>query len=967
MDTQERKPLIAEKFTRASFLLWVMLLPQVVLAIINVSYYTLIRGEVTITQAGLWTDVFIFEGGLIAIGLALMAFFASAKRCLGLIACVFLFLLNIGYLFFVTYYIEDFVPDTVDMWIFPVGAFIYCQFSLVMPVIFYTGLRIACMPLPISKTADISVSIGVSLIIPLFGYTMMFVLAELMAGIGIPDVVMVGAFIGVTAIMMFAILRLLTYIYVVLKDGKNGQLALAAIVGLVFPLAGLSLNISIPFPVDFQSVWVYVMAIINGIILMISFKEGSKLNTLSWCCRCLMYPFSLYFFLVFLPFMPLSLPAIIAVGSGFLILAPTVLFIIHTRKLIDEGKCVVASHGFVTAAILFVVMFAVIPSLMTAGAFSDKAALTRAIDAAYNPDYTSAADIDAKQIERTLIKLKQMKEGIFLPFISPAYNKIVFNGMVLPDYKIEEMYKMFVGQEMPERKFDGNFSFRARPRIDSRWANPIPDRNVEISNIKVDSLRNGEFVKATVQLTLDNRGGRNSEFVTDIEPGPGVMVCGYRLRMNGEDAEGLVFEKKAAMWVYHMIRDFSNRDPGLLVYKSDNVLKLSVYPFAAGEQRVTAIDFIYPAAVKPDIRIGDKPISFSDQSEDAKAVSIATADSGKFIILTGNRLAKLPAVGRKPYIHFIVDCSVAADKEFGRFSKMMFDLAGQSGIDTCKITLANFKSYSITDKPIGAGNIEQTMQGAVKPVFEGGLCYERAIIGELLKYEKASDEDLSVKLSVPVFVVIKAAVSKTVPAGDMSVFGLITPDVPRYYIANSSAAFDAVAFAGKTSQEFDALPKPEDVVILKGDDCVEVCLKNAGTGILHFNSPAAVPQIYQPDNGTFQPFEDVVNLGGEELYAKGLSLWNRYRQTACKPYTIDEATPGLVQDSKACGILIPYTSYIVLENSAQLEILKRKERQRLNSNNALEFDEFMESPAPPVLLLLPFVFAMLFFKKRLAK
>jgi di/tricarboxylate transporter len=57
--------------------------------------------------------------------------------------------------------------------------------------------------------------------------------------------------------------------------------------------------------------------------------------------------------------------------------------------------------------------------------------------------------------------------------------------------------------------------------------------------------------------------------------------------------------------------------------------------------------------------------------------------------------------------------------------------------------------------------------------------------------------------------------------------------------------------------------------------------------------------------------------------------------------------------------MTPLTSYTVLENSAQLELLKRKEKQGLNANQALEFDEFMESPAPSALLLAPLAVILL--------
>ncbi len=246
------------------------------------------------------------------------------------------------------------------------------------------------------------------------------------------------------------------FIYLWLNNYKAGHLVLLLAVGLAGPLGGLALNSQLPFPCDFQSLFVYVLAVINGLVLLLNFKEGTKREVLGWFLRCLMYPFSLYFFLVFLPFLPLSLIAMIAAGSGFLILAPTALFIVHTQKLVDEGKRVANLLGWKAVLLLFAIGFAVMPAIISTRALSDRHSLTQAIDAVYSPDYTNKnIEIKLESVKRSLLKLRGMKDGIFLPFISTFYNKVVFNGMVLPDHKMNEMYLMFFGQDSryAERSF----------------------------------------------------------------------------------------------------------------------------------------------------------------------------------------------------------------------------------------------------------------------------------------------------------------------------------------------------------------------------------------------------------------------------------------------------------------------------------------------------------------------------------
>ena len=58
---------------------------------------------------------------------------------------------------------------------------------------------------------------------------------------------------------------------------------------------------------------------------------------------------------------------------------------------------------------------------------------------------------------------------------------------------------------------------------------------------------------------------------------------------------------------------------------------------------------------------------------------------------------------------------------------------------------------------------------------------------------------------------------------------------------------------------------------------------------------------------------------------------------------------SIVATSRETGILLPATSYIVVENSAQWKMLQMKEKQKLGSLEALEF---METPEPGFWILL---------------
>lgn len=90
------------------------------------------------------------------------------------------------------------------------------------------------------------------------------------------------------------------------------------------------LNRGIEFPVDFQSWDVYALTIANAAILFGVSWRGSSAPRLSFALLCGALPFSVYLFVVFLPYTPL---AVLFFGAGFLILAPTLLLALHLYLL----------------------------------------------------------------------------------------------------------------------------------------------------------------------------------------------------------------------------------------------------------------------------------------------------------------------------------------------------------------------------------------------------------------------------------------------------------------------------------------------------------------------------------------------------------------------------------------------------------------------------------------------------------
>ena len=119
-------------------------------------------------------------------------------------------------------------------------------------------------------------------------------------------------------------------------------------VDLVFPVVGLLVNKRLfldglgggtknGISGDFSSPWFFGLAVLNGVLLCCPApaRPGWYLALLAG--RSVPLGYTAYFILVFLPFLPLSVLAVVAIGTGFLILTPLVLLLVHIRALADDA------------------------------------------------------------------------------------------------------------------------------------------------------------------------------------------------------------------------------------------------------------------------------------------------------------------------------------------------------------------------------------------------------------------------------------------------------------------------------------------------------------------------------------------------------------------------------------------------------------------------------------------------------
>ncbi|MEI8342764.1 MAG: hypothetical protein WCH43_14665, partial [Verrucomicrobiota bacterium] len=297
-----RKPLLPDSIKKPHLLLWVSVLPQVVLLLVNLRAFWIVSGECAPWQKGMFGRIFAFELTLIIGAAALAVLFQAKRKFIPWSLNWGLLVAPILYLWLVTWQIGGMlIPASVAAWILPPDQLLYYQYSLMMPVIFYATVRLACLDIQVSRLWEVGVVAGAVFGPPVFwvifwqGCRLFF--HAFPTGFNEIFGVAVGVtFLCSSVIVVAGVTRACVGGYFAIR--RKGAFALGILsffVGIAGPFGGLCLNSKIPFPADFQSWPVYAMALLNGLLLMLPEFKTPWLRRFTWLARCALFPFTLYF------------------------------------------------------------------------------------------------------------------------------------------------------------------------------------------------------------------------------------------------------------------------------------------------------------------------------------------------------------------------------------------------------------------------------------------------------------------------------------------------------------------------------------------------------------------------------------------------------------------------------------------------------------------------------------------------
>jgi len=842
----------------------------------------------------------------------------------------------IAFIYLYLFYLDEIIPSSIPQWMVSSSFFLYVG-TFLMPTLVYALLILVAHFTEENKEYKAWVNFLIAVAIPISAYLFIQIILPLWQpfekDFGIHSMLILV--IALTLVFLFFLIRGVFILTTKkLEVWKAYQIFWKVPIAIILPLIGLGVNNGSLFNSfgvggvgifgDFNNSWFYLLAIVNGILICLPNLEHKLYRLVLFVGRCTCFAYTFYFFLVFLPFLPLSLIAVIAMGTGFLMLTPLLLFLLHVNQLSKDFNFLKKLFSNKLIIGISLLSFFIIPASITITYLNDKKVLNETLTYLYSPDYSLEYDVDKKSVRKTLDVIKSYKSsrgrvfGSETPYLSSYFNYLVMDNLSLSDSKIDRIEKIFFGKTPFNRR------------------SPVRQNDdVQISNIETrsvyDKAQNAWKSWIDLELTNENENNGFAEYKTEIDLPEGCWISDYYLYVGDRKEAGILAEKKAAKWIFSQIRN-ENRDPGILYYLKSNKVAFKVFPFAKAEIRKTGIQFLHKEPIRLNIdsnivELGNAEETTYKKTETAHAVYISAKDK-----------ESLKSVKREPYFHFLVDVSIRQNANRGAFIKRIEQLVEDepSLLANAKISFVNSFVHTMTLK-------DDWKQLYEKQDFEGGFYLDRAIRKILFHAHKDKSE------SYPVIVVVTDSIQHAVLDRDFSDLSFTFPESDIFFNLDGNGNL----------KEHSLMNNPMEEITRAKPRC-RFCER-----VLEYKL-ADNSSVYLADNN--QPSillkKDLFEIEETEIeerdWNSALNMQAKWLSQNLHPESSDKEWLNLVKYSFISRVMSPVTSYLVVENEAQKAMLKKKQKQVLSANKALDLGEETTSMSEPGLIILSILLLLIF-------
>ncbi len=898
--------------TNPRWLFAVNTLPLLIFSWLAYRQYTLIESLLEPTEKGDWL-MFAYATAVLLISVSGAAVWLTRNKQRVPVALVTgLFIATGLYLFFGAWSMEDLTPWRVPRWLAGDDLLLYL-FTFAMPAMGYSLLTAVHYATPEPESRKIWPNFAGAFGIPLMIYGFGAVLVPMLGRVssGFFEYLFVIAFVASTVAFLFFLVRGI-YLLAQSRDHLIEEYRLGWMVPLaiIFPLLGLMINNGHWQPGeirhagnavfgDFSHAAFYIMALVNGILLCLPAYDNKLYRLFLFLGRSVLLAFIVYFFVVFLPYLPLSIGAILLVGVGFLMLTPLMLLPVQLTAIRDDFRYLAGKFDRKFLMAIGVMAFLMIPLFISLRYVQDKAALDSALDYVYAPADANLEALNVSGLERAIAAIDEHKGrrndfgfATGTPYLSAYYRWLVLDNLTLSDEKLTTLQRIFSGADAWS---SSGSNFRDNDLVS------LTEASVETA---WDPKQEAWSSWVNLKLTQADSTLGLGEYRTVFELPEGTFINDYYLYVEGKKEHGILAERKAATWVYNNIVR-GNRDPGLLRYVTANEVEFKVFPFRAGETRRTGIRFLHREPLTLDF--DGETLQLGLAGEHAVSSALTNAD-GERLYLTKEEKGALPQVQRKVSVHFVVDASRQSPNTEEAMISRVTDFASKLPLGTPRprLTLAGTFHETI--------DFEGDWETRLKKIEPGGFFAQRAVENILsAELEKPGDTDYQIVVVkndgvAPIFTNDFSAWAAAYPEGDDYYQLGVDQQLYLHHLARNPADYESPVLA--------FLPAK---MVHKGNGRY-YAIDGAG---------AILPtgKVFNYTNLSTNDWASAVALRQQYLANQQTG------QTGYRPW-LDE-----VRGSFQTRVLMPTTAYMVVENEAQKEALRRKQAETLDADPALDLEE----------------------------
>ncbi len=870
------------------------------------------------------------------------------------------------FLCLLTWRYDELLPLSVPRWMVPTDP-VLMAWTFLMPTLAHAMLALVAYFTPDDRPHQAAINFGLATLMPIGGA----VVAEIGSWLRtlLPDsfgsnssgqapywwqstMVLLIIVLVLSTLSFFFFLTRGLFIVAQRRPGRwaDGSIAWKIVITIGLPLLGLGVNNGLFFGQGFRdsggvfgsfgSPWFYLLAVANGLLLCLPDSRRPAVRLAQLLGRSVLFGYTFYFFLVFLPFLPLAIPGILLIGTGFLILAPLLLFVLHVRQLSDDLAALRATYAPALTMAVLLAGLATLPLYFTANFWHRRQVLHEALAYVYTPNYAHPAPpMDAPTLAATLAAVRQNKDrgtdlffGSQQPYLSTCFNWLVLDNLMLSDQKIRELELIFTGPipasshlgrgSTPPQPTDADegADLNARPEL-TRTATDPQLRSATASS-SYDAAQQAWVSWVSLEIANPDPQFRDGEYRTAITLPEGCWVSDYVLTIGNRQEHGILAEKKAAEWVFaQILNEHQSRDPGLVSYRGPNEVAVRVYPVNGGEVRRTRIQLLHKEPCT--LTVDGRRLALGDSTTAPLAAPVAVP-GGSVTYLSAHAKALLPLVQRRPYYHFLLDASAPQPAA----SAFRAQLAAVLARPLSHGAPPRFSLVNAATTPLAAG---ADWAAALEQQPATGGYYLGGAMRRVLFEAQAQPAD-----TYPVLVAVTNHFNQAILDADFEDFRAAYPESEVFYVLGADGQLVPHSLRHAARQPLSSSPAPGAPVPVRAWPS------------------AAHPQAYlsaAPEASVVVSGRPAVGsaagIPASSRWLTGLLLRGYGQWQSFHPEATDQERVPFVQASFRAGIMTPFTSFLALENEAQKAALRRKQAQTLAANASLDAMEQEPDPHQP--------------------